>query len=505
MENKLLTKHSRAGKKRRGECFIIFLAFTIFLAPSLSFSKTLQDNKLMSVTYKSEEAKEFFDKGMELFNKNQENESYEYFKKASEIDSTFALAFAFKGRLHPSFEGKKKNIAHALRLSTNATEGERILISALNAFYVTDENDKEYMFYKQLVEKYPADPLVRYFWGFANWRHGRSNYQLAEEELKKAIALDHRLAAAYNDLGYVLSELKKYNEAKNMFMKYIELTEGNVNAYDSYAEVLFKIGNYEESLEAYKKALEVDANFFWSNLGLAVNLSYLNRFEEAKEIVAKLRDKAKNQRESRHAKTAILIFFIASNDLEGAISEIIKQYIEAEDKNHIGGMYRALVRWGDILSDRGNPDEAIIKYNEAEKTIQNSGLRLETKNRVSEQILFKKIRANLEGKKITEARKKITYLEKLISGNSKGNLLTYLHEFKARLAFEEGDYEKAIEQIDKTNETFTNIYTKALFLKKMGKRNEALKLFCDVLNYNLLNDFDYSLVRRKAREILKTL
>lgn len=213
---------------------------------------------------------------------------------------------------------------------------------------MANEPDKEFNLYKLLVEKIPKDPLVRYFWGYANWRHGRTNFEAAEQELKKAIGLDSTLPAAFNDLGYVLVELKKYNEALSILNRYTELSPNNANAFDTYAEVQLKMGLFKESINSYKKSLAIDSTYFWSHLGISANLRYLNMLEESKKIVNILPAKAQNQRELNHAKTAKIIANLYEENWDETIHEISRQYEEAVEKKmfqefthcfHIGETY----------------------------------------------------------------------------------------------------------------------------------------------------------------------
>ena len=53
------------------------------------------------------------------------------------------------------------------------------------------------------------------------------------------------------------------------------------NPYDSYAELLLKVGRHDESIAMYRKALEADSHFVPSFVGIATNLMYSGRHQEA--------------------------------------------------------------------------------------------------------------------------------------------------------------------------------------------------------------------------------
>lgn len=300
-------------------------------------------------------------------------------------------------------------------------------------------------------------------------------------------------------------ELKKYDEALLILSRYTELSPNNVNAFDTYAEAQLKMGLYEESLNSYKKALEIDSNYFWSNLGISVNLRYLNRLEESKTIINTLPAKAKNQRELNHAKTAKIIADMYEENWGETIKEISKQYDEAVVKKDVSRIYTLLTYWGDVLRELKQADDAVKKYIEAEKTIRNSTAPASTKKRINDQLSYKIIKTNFECDKINEAVEKLKEFEKFIADSSRNDLNIFLSELKALSAFKEKRYIKAIDEISNADGSVSSLYTKALILSSAGYPAESKKILNELINKNELNDFDYSLIRKKSKILLISL
>ena len=87
-------------------------------------------------------------------------EAIPFYKRALELDSNFALAYAdlantYLNLQEPSLARQNAQKAHELR--DRATEPERLRIDALYYDSVTGEMEKEVLVYEQLVQTYPSD------------------------------------------------------------------------------------------------------------------------------------------------------------------------------------------------------------------------------------------------------------------------------------------------------------------------------------------------------------
>jgi tetratricopeptide (TPR) repeat protein len=72
--------------------------------------------------------------------------------------------------------------------------------------------------YRKLEKAHPNDAELLADWGYSYYlRVGKEHYAEAEKLLRRALAIDPKLARAHNDLGLVLGQLERYPEAFNEF------------------------------------------------------------------------------------------------------------------------------------------------------------------------------------------------------------------------------------------------------------------------------------------------
>jgi tetratricopeptide (TPR) repeat protein len=69
------------------------------------------------------------------------------------------------------------------------------------------------------------------------------------------------IEADINTFGYRLVNMKKMDEAIDMFKLNTELYPESANAFDSLGEAYANQGNKEEAIKSYEKALKIDPAF----------------------------------------------------------------------------------------------------------------------------------------------------------------------------------------------------------------------------------------------------
>ncbi len=82
------------------------------------------------------------------------------------------------------------------------------------------------------------------------------NFYKSKEYFEKAILIDPEFWTAYNDLGIVLMELKKYGEANTAFSAALSVMPGSIEIQNNIAMSLEKMNKLEDALTYYNKALE---------------------------------------------------------------------------------------------------------------------------------------------------------------------------------------------------------------------------------------------------------
>jgi len=139
--------------------------------------------------------------------------------------------------------------------------------------------------YRKAIELDPKDSWAHNNLGAVLYNLNR--YEEAEAACRKAIKLDPKNAEAHYNLGSVLDDLKRYEEAEAAYRKAIELDPEDALAHYNLGVVLNDLNRYEEAEAAYRKAIKLDPKYATVHYNLGVVLDYLKRHEEAEAAYRK--------------------------------------------------------------------------------------------------------------------------------------------------------------------------------------------------------------------------
>ena len=122
-----------------------------------------------------------------------------------------------------------------------------------------------------LIEHDERSPLVWNFLGIAQRAKGLP--LLAEAAHRRAIELDPRFFAAYSNLGNVLKDLQKFDEAVEVQKKAIDLNPKDARSFNNLGTLFEDIGSFEEAEKYFAKAVELDRNYATAEFNLGgINL-----------------------------------------------------------------------------------------------------------------------------------------------------------------------------------------------------------------------------------------
>jgi serine/threonine protein kinase/tetratricopeptide (TPR) repeat protein len=221
--------------------------------------------ELTEVLSSSMEAYNYYLKGREAARLYNRIEAAEFFKKAVEIDPTFAQAWASLGWQYIQMgnpKGRNEAFAKAKDYSYKLTEKSRLYFDANYAYIIEGDREKQLRILKLLAEKYPDEKWPYYHLGFFyKWR---GEDEKAAQEFEKALELDPNMASALNEVGFVYLGLGEYEKALNSLKKYVSVRPGEPNAVDSLAQAYFEWGELDVAIAKYREALELDPNFLSS-------------------------------------------------------------------------------------------------------------------------------------------------------------------------------------------------------------------------------------------------
>lgn len=483
---------------------VVFIsAFLLLTALIFSGCSKPEEEGKIAVTTMSSEAEADFLKGRELFEKLRQRESLEYFENAFSKDNKFAMAYYYHSLANPTAKGFFDDLANAVTNAENVSEGERLIILALQAG--VDGNQKlQEQTLKQLVDLYPNDERAHGQLG--QFYFGQQKYELAIQHLKKSTEIAPDYSLAYNMLGYSHRNLGNFDDAEKSFKKYIELIPDDPNPYDSYAEMLLKQGRYDESIVQYKKALEINPDFFASHMGISNNLIYQKKYDQAKENCRNCYDIAKNDGERRFALFTMTVAYVDEGDIDGAMEQMEKQFEIAKTIDDAGAMTGDLNTMGNILYEAGRYDEAREKFKESLKVMMESDLSDEVKENNRRLSIYNAGRLQLKTGNIDESKKLAANFSNQAKNANNTFQIWLSHYLNGLIALEEEDYKTAISEFNQSNmQNPQTYYHLALAYMGDGNTEEAKKYAEQCANFNALVSLNQAFVGNKAQEMLTSL
>lgn len=471
----------------------------LILLTGISVSMPGNEGKI-PVTTSSEEAQKAFLQGRALFEKLRAQESRQYFEQAVAKDPNFALGYLFLANSQPSAKGFFEYLDKAASLTDKASEGEKMWILGAQAG-ATGDPAKQGEIYKKLCEAYPKDERALNLLG--NYYFGLQYYDKAIEQYEKAAKINAEFSPLYNQLGYAQRFLENYGEAEKAFKKYVELIPDDPNPYDSYAELLMKMGRYEESIQKYREALKVDPHFVASYIGIATNLDFMGKYEDARKELQKLYDTARDDGERRAAYFSMAVSYANEGKLDQSLEMMKKEYAIAEKINDAANMSGDLVTIGNILIESGNYDKAMKKYEKAVTLVQGSDLSDAVKANNKRFSLFNTAYVALKKGDLSAAKATTEEFRKKAYDINNTFQIRLAHQMAGMIALEEKQYDRALEELEKANlQDPYNLYRMALAYEGKGDRTRAMEMYKKVANHNTLNSMNYAFVRNKAKQVV---
>lgn len=252
--------------------------------------------------------------GNVLLNLGKDNEAQAMYEKCIEINPGFKWAYYNMGLLLEKKDPEKaigyyKQVIEKFPDYTEAYNGWGSIL--LNQ----GKDEEAQALYEKCLEINPEFKWALYNLGVL---YEKKDPRKAIEYYKRTIEKDPNYAIAYYGLGNVLEGLKEEDEALANFKRAIEISPEYADAYNAMGNILYNQGKYEEAQTLYEKCLEVNAEFKWAY----INLGRL----------------------------------CAKKDPQKAIA-FYRKAIET-DPNYTD----AYNRWGNVLLDLGQDDEAQAKY-----------------------------------------------------------------------------------------------------------------------------------------------
>jgi serine/threonine protein kinase/Flp pilus assembly protein TadD len=324
---------------------------------------------IADVTTTSYEAYRYYQRGLEDFWKWRFDKAEENFRKAVELDPTFASGYSYlafsqaRGGLNihnPFFDitAIRETMSLAKKYANKATEREQFLID-LNLALINGDTKLFAQAAEQLIKKYPKDKNAYLWLGTAAYMG--QYFEIARQNIEKALEIDPTDGNCYNMLAYTLSEMKNHPEAISTVKKYVAVHPDSTNSYDSAWEISVRAGLYDEGLTYLEEAKRrfPDIHYWHADAGE----TYLLKGEADKAREEFLRYAALDPSAGESATRDLGYSYL----LEGRYAEVeaeLRKAVEIAQQEKRGGLYSRL-ELAKMQALQKNFDEGIQTLEEA--------------------------------------------------------------------------------------------------------------------------------------------
>ena len=222
------------------------------LGESLSMVKKY-DAPIEQATTGSLEALKAYTLGNEQRDKGKQLESIPFFKRAAELDSNFAMAFARLGATYNNLgepQLSAENTTKAYELRDRVSERERFYITSHYYNDVLNDFNKSIEALELWKQTYPRDYIP---WNNLASKYGNTGqYEKVIEYSREAVRLDPTIQYAYSNLMYAYLNLSRYDEARAV----VEQALANKVDFIDNHDVLFRIAFIQGDAAAMRRQID---------------------------------------------------------------------------------------------------------------------------------------------------------------------------------------------------------------------------------------------------------
>jgi eukaryotic-like serine/threonine-protein kinase len=323
-----------------------------------------QNPNVADVTTHSQEAYRYYLEGLDYGYKWYFTEAERSFKKALELDSTFAMAYYILANLKTGEEQRKLTVK-AVKYSNKVSQKERYYIKSWEA-YVSGNYGEAIKILQKAAERYPEEKEVFYTLGgiYADKLH---DFKEGIYYFNKAIQIDPFYKVGYNALAYTYDQMGDFEKSIWAINKYISLAPDEPNPYDSRADLYAYNGKLDQAIESYKKALEIKPDFYMSLAKLGHMYLFKKEYAKAESCY---KDLCSSIDKGTRSEGRVYLAYIPAyqGKLENAL-QVLDDGIVADRMEQAEGVMNAYKHFikADIYEDKKNWSLAL---NEAQTGIQ---------------------------------------------------------------------------------------------------------------------------------------
>lgn len=214
------------------------------------------------------------------------DEAERNFAKAKELGKKNAEVLIRMAEAH--ILAPKKDLQKAFQLLAEAEKldpkNPEIQILNGDAFLENNDGSSAIKFYEKAQTLDPKSPkaLLRIgqLWTRARNYVGRDGQKGALDYYKEAVAVAPDFAPAYRELGELYAKAQRYEDAKENYKRFLELSSKNLSAKTRYVSFLYLSKEYKEALQVISEIKAVDTTKNLLNRIAAYSHYELKQFPE---------------------------------------------------------------------------------------------------------------------------------------------------------------------------------------------------------------------------------
>jgi len=261
-----------------------------------------------------------------------------------------------------------------------------------------------------------------------------------------------------------------------------------------------KTGRFDESIAQYRKALSVDSHFSPSRVGIASNLMYQGKPDEAVKLMDELYAAARDDADRRTALFVQGVILVDAGRTADALRAIEREYdLDARlaDTANMSGDAQLL---GDILLEAGRTAAAAEQFRRALDLVERSSLSDDVKQDTRLADHYNRARVSLARGDLTAARAEARAYAEGASVRQNSVRVRQAHELAGTIALKEKRYDDALAELDQANQQDPRVvYWTALAWQGKGDAARAGEYAGRAADAHLLPLVTYAFVRQEAR------
>lgn len=336
--------------------------------------------KIADVTTSSFEALDYYQKGYdELSLRWNWAGAAEFFRKATENDPTFAMAYAWLAfvqarssmivlDLYSDLTEAKKTLESAIKYSERAPENERLIIHMIEGWFRYDL-PKAAAFGRELIAR--NIPNEQAYMTIIDEQFEKRDFQAAVQASKNALEVDPTNGSILNYLSYSYGYLNDFQAAISAVKKYIALNPDNWNAYDSAWEISMWARQYDEALKYAEEAMKIHPDWTVFDYHAGLTLIHEGKGDAARERFRRLEENKQHSEIERiwfsDAPQYIGCSYLREGRRQKAQVELARALDMSQKNNDAYNEIFCHFGLGELMMIQGQFAEALGQFREAEQ------------------------------------------------------------------------------------------------------------------------------------------